>query len=79
VYQSYGAAIAQKRYEPAGFRLALGLKDVELVLSTGRESAVPLPLASLLRDRLLAQLAKGRAGSDWSSLARGASEDAGLG
>ena len=35
VYQRYGEMVAAKRHTPAGFKLPLGLKDVELVLATG--------------------------------------------
>jgi 3-hydroxyisobutyrate dehydrogenase-like beta-hydroxyacid dehydrogenase len=78
IFRSYGGAIAEKRYSPAGFRLALGLKDVELVLGAAKGSAVPMPLASLVRDRLLSGVARGRGDLDWSALAMGVSEDAGL-
>ena len=79
VYQGYGAAIAERRHtSAAGFRLPLGLKDVELVLRTAREANVPMPTASLLRDRFLHALAMGRADLDWSAIALGAREDAGL-
>ena len=37
-----------------------------------------MPLASLLRDRLLAAVARGRGDLDWSALGIGAAEDAGL-
>ncbi len=78
IYKNYGAAIAEEQFEPAGFRLSLGLKDMQLVLDAARAELVPMPLASLLRDRLLAQMAHGRETLDWSALALGASEDAGL-
>jgi 3-hydroxyisobutyrate dehydrogenase-like beta-hydroxyacid dehydrogenase len=78
VYRNYGNVIAQKRYEPAGFRLALGHKDVRLVYQSGEASQVPLPLASLLRDRLLRLRAQGYDDIDWSGLALAASHDAGL-
>lgn len=41
IYQNYGHAIAHQQYEPAGFKLSLGLKDVTLV-QTARESQMPL-------------------------------------
>ncbi len=78
VYQHYGSAVAMRRHTPAGFRLPLGLKDVELVLRTARETATPMPTASLLRDRFMHAIAMGREDQDWSAVALGAREDAGL-
>jgi 3-hydroxyisobutyrate dehydrogenase-like beta-hydroxyacid dehydrogenase len=78
VYQGYGAAIANMRHTPAGFRLPLGLKDIEIVLRNAREANAPMPTASLLRDRFVHALAMGREEMDWSALALGAREDAGL-
>jgi 3-hydroxyisobutyrate dehydrogenase-like beta-hydroxyacid dehydrogenase len=78
VYQHYGAAVAARRHTPAGFRLPLGLKDVELVLRTAREMNTPMPTASLVRDRFVHALAMGREDLDWSAVALGAREDAGL-
>jgi 3-hydroxyisobutyrate dehydrogenase-like beta-hydroxyacid dehydrogenase len=79
IYQNYGRAIAEKRYLPASFRLSLGLKDMALALQTAADAKVPMPAASLVYDRLLAGVAKGRADMDWTALALGVSEDAGLG
>lgn len=78
VYANYGRQIAERRFDPPGFRLRLGLKDVNLVLGLGGASGVPMPLASLARDRLLAATARGRGDMDWAALALGAAEDAGL-
>ena len=78
IYRSYGDTIAGERYVPAGFRLALGEKDMALVLGAARESGVPMPAASLVHDRLLAGLGRGRADLDWAGLALAVSEDAGL-
>jgi 3-hydroxyisobutyrate dehydrogenase-like beta-hydroxyacid dehydrogenase len=78
VYQGYGAAIAHRRHSPAGFRLPLGAKDVNLVLKTAAEVNAPMPVASLLRDRFIGAIANGRADLDWSAVALGASDDAGL-
>ncbi|XGV97237.1 MAG: NAD(P)-dependent oxidoreductase [Leptolyngbya sp. BL-A-14] len=79
IYQNYGRLIAQQQYEPAGFKLALGLKDVTLALQTAKASQMPMPLASLLHDRLLAAVAKGKGDIDWTGLALTASEEAGIG
>jgi 3-hydroxyisobutyrate dehydrogenase-like beta-hydroxyacid dehydrogenase len=78
IYQNYGRIIATEQYEPPGFKLALGMKDIGLVLDAGQRSQVPMPLASLLRDRLIASLAHGRQDLDWTAIALAASEDAGL-
>jgi 3-hydroxyisobutyrate dehydrogenase-like beta-hydroxyacid dehydrogenase len=77
IYQNYGRLIAQQQYEPAGFKLSLGLKDVTLALQTARESQMPLPLASLLHDRLLSLVVEGKSDIDWTGLALKTSQEAG--
>ncbi len=77
-YRNYGRMIADKAYEPATFTLALGLKDVELALATGRETGVPLPSAELIRRQLIAAVAAGRGAQDWAALAEHIARDAGL-
>lgn len=79
IFGSYAAAIAEERYHPAGFALALGLKDVRLALAAADGAEVPMPVASLLHDRFLAGVATGRGGHDWSAIAGLAAEAAGLG
>ena len=69
VYRNYGALIAERRYEPAGFRLELGLKDVRLALAAGESARTPMPVASLLRDHLLEAIAQGDGERDWAALA----------
>lgn len=78
VYTGYGRLIADRQFEPAGFRLKLGLKDVSLALAAGHEASVPLPLASVIRDHCLEGIAHGRADADWSVLAEVAAQNAGL-
>lgn len=79
IYLGYGRAIAEKRFTPVGFRMPLGLKDVELAMDTAAEVKMALPTASLVRDRMLASLANGRDDMDWSAIALGVLDDAGLG
>ncbi|HEX9288359.1 MAG TPA: NAD(P)-dependent oxidoreductase [Anaeromyxobacteraceae bacterium] len=78
VYRGYGKILLEERFSPAGFALPLGLKDNRLLLETGERLAVPLPLASLVRDRMLAAMARGYGDQDWSAFARIAVEEAGL-
>jgi 3-hydroxyisobutyrate dehydrogenase-like beta-hydroxyacid dehydrogenase len=77
VYRTYGGFIAARKFEPAGFAAPLGLKDVRLTLAAAEELQVPLPVASLLRDRFLALLANGGAELDWSAVGYMAAQDAG--
>jgi 3-hydroxyisobutyrate dehydrogenase-like beta-hydroxyacid dehydrogenase len=77
-YRNYGGAIARHAYDPAGFALKLGLKDVNLALDTGEAAEVPMPLASLLRDRLLSLSAHGHGERDWAAIGAGAAADANL-
>ncbi|HEX4023555.1 MAG TPA: NAD(P)-dependent oxidoreductase [Steroidobacteraceae bacterium] len=69
VYQGYGRLIAERKFEPASFRLKLGLKDLRLVLAAGEAAQVPLPLASTVHDNLLDASAHGDADKDWVALA----------
>jgi 3-hydroxyisobutyrate dehydrogenase-like beta-hydroxyacid dehydrogenase len=78
IYENYGKLIADQRYEPPGFKLRYGLKDVRLALATAEEVAAPMPLASLMRDRYLSAVARGWGEIDWAGLARVAAADAGL-
>jgi 3-hydroxyisobutyrate dehydrogenase-like beta-hydroxyacid dehydrogenase len=68
VYRTYGQLIAGEQFEPAGFAASLGQKDVRLVLTAAEDLQVPMPVASLLRDRFLALLARGGADLDWSAV-----------
>ena len=66
------------RRDQVGFALPLGFKDVKLVLQAAEARTVPMPIASLLHDRMLSALARGYEKKDWSVLGRVAAEDAGL-
>ena len=77
VYKTYGGLIADRKFAPAGFAAPLGFKDVRLTLAAAETLRVPMPLASLLHDRLLTLLARGGDELDWSAIARLSEEDAG--
>jgi 3-hydroxyisobutyrate dehydrogenase-like beta-hydroxyacid dehydrogenase len=78
VYKTYGGLIVEGKHDHVGFALPLGLKDVRLVLQAADARAVPMPIASVLRDRFLTALARGHEDSDWSIVGQVAAEDAGL-
>src|SRR5439155_23021228 len=60
VYENYGKIIAERRFEPAGFNMTLGMKDVRLLLGAAEELAAPLPLASMIHDHMLSAIARGQ-------------------
>jgi 3-hydroxyisobutyrate dehydrogenase-like beta-hydroxyacid dehydrogenase len=78
VYKTYGGIIADERYQPAGFKMRLGLKDVRLVLAAAEAVDAPMPVASLIRDNLLTAVGRGMEDLDWSATAKLAAENAGL-
>ena len=78
VYRNYGSMIAADKFEPAGFKLPLGLKDNRLLLAAAEEVAVPMPIASLVHDRFVAALAQGLGEADWAAIARISYQNAGL-
>jgi 3-hydroxyisobutyrate dehydrogenase-like beta-hydroxyacid dehydrogenase len=76
-YVAYGGMIANDSYEPPGFRLELGLKDVRLALAAADAVGVAMPTTSILRDQHLAAVARGYGGLDWAALAKLAADMAG--
>lgn len=78
IYRTYGGIIAGQRYQPAAFKLRLGLKDIRLALAAAEAVDAPLPFASLIRDHILTAIARGMQDWDWSSTAKLAADNAGL-
>ena len=76
VYKGYGRLIADRKFEPAGFAASLGQKDIRLALAAAEELQVPMPVASLLRDRFLRLMAHGGEKLDWSAIGGLSAEDA---
>ena len=77
IYKTYGGLIAEGKFEPAGFAAPLGYKDIRLTLAAADDLRVPMPVASLLRDRFLTLLAQGGEALDWSGIGQLAARDAG--
>jgi len=78
IYKVYGGLIVSGEFEPAGFAAPLGQKDIRLTLAAAEELNVPMPLASLLRDRFLTLLAQGGENLDWAAISGLAAKDAGV-
>jgi 3-hydroxyisobutyrate dehydrogenase-like beta-hydroxyacid dehydrogenase len=78
VHKAYGGKIVERRYTPPGMTVPLATKDLRLLLAEAERSNVPMPLASLLHDRLVAVEARGWSDLDWSALGRLAAFEAGI-
>jgi 3-hydroxyisobutyrate dehydrogenase-like beta-hydroxyacid dehydrogenase len=77
-YRNYGKMIVEQAWTPAQFAMPLGVKDVELALSTARELGMRLPSGEMIREHLLQAIREGRAEQDWAALAGKLAADAGL-
>ena len=67
-YQRYGHYVANRVHEP-GFKLSLGLKDVDLALSAAEAVDLALPAARVVRAGMSAAIAQGLGDRDWSAFA----------
>ncbi|WP_440111246.1 NAD(P)-dependent oxidoreductase [Paenibacillus sp. QZ-Y1] len=70
VYQNYGAIMAEQRFEPAGFKMKLGMKDVALAIEAAQSVHAPLPLGELIHHHLYEGVARGYGELDWTALIR---------
>lgn len=70
VYTGYGQMIAERRYTPPGFTMALGSKDLGLAEEIAADAGIVLPSAPVLRRAFDAALASSDlADVDWSGVA----------
>ena len=78
LYEGYGRQLHQQAWDAAGFRLALGLKDVKLVGETAAECGARMRLGELLLNRFESAVANGLSDKDWTAIAEEIRADAGL-
>jgi len=78
IVKGYGKRVLDRDFKEGGFRMELGLKDINLLLQSADSARVPMPIATLLHNRLLSGIAKDRGYLDWSAIFFSAFEDAGL-
>ena len=69
VFINYSNVILNQRFDPAAFVMRLGLKDINLVLQQAESVSQPMPLASLLQEKLKQLVDHGHENLDWSALA----------
>jgi 3-hydroxyisobutyrate dehydrogenase-like beta-hydroxyacid dehydrogenase len=76
-YKRYGGFIASNSYEP-GFKLTLGLKDVNLALEAATDKKMVLPAAEIVRENMMQAIEQGLGAKDWSIVAKVTRRRAGL-
>ncbi|THU41030.1 NAD(P)-dependent oxidoreductase [Niastella caeni] len=72
IYINYGNIIVNRLFEPAGFSMQLGLKDVNLVLSQAAHVQHKMPLANLLQNHMQQLIEKKGPEVDWSTVSQAA-------
>jgi 3-hydroxyisobutyrate dehydrogenase-like beta-hydroxyacid dehydrogenase len=70
VYDGYGTMIAEHRYTPALFRVALGLKDAMLASELAEKLGAELPIAAVAAAHLRTAEAAGWGDKDWAVIGR---------
>lgn len=68
VFKTYGKIIAEQRFTPPGFKMTLGLKDLNLFLSASKEFSLDLAFANVLKERFIASINNGHEDLDWSAI-----------
>jgi len=78
VFKSYGLMILNRQYEPAGFALTLGLKDVNLARSAAQGLGVTMPTAELLKTNYDQAVSWGWQDRDWAAIGEVPAKKAGV-
>jgi 3-hydroxyisobutyrate dehydrogenase-like beta-hydroxyacid dehydrogenase len=69
IYINYGNILLKKAYQPAGFSLRLGLKDVNLMVEQASSVDANVPFGKLLQKRLKDGVENDLAEYDWTAIA----------
>jgi 3-hydroxyisobutyrate dehydrogenase-like beta-hydroxyacid dehydrogenase len=69
VYINYSNLLLKEMFQPAGFALRLGLKDVNLVMEQSSEVKAEMPVGKLMQQRFNECVAKGLGDLDWTAVA----------
>lgn len=78
VFKAYGQMILNRQYDPAGFLLTLGLKDVNLARSAAEGLGASMPTADLLKDNYEQAIAWGWQDKDWAAIGEVPAKKAGV-
>ena len=78
VFKSYGMMVMKQQYEPAGFLLTLGLKDVNLARAAASGLGVEMPTADLLTTNYEQAIQWGWQDKDWAAIGEVSAKKAGV-
>ena len=70
IYRNYGNLVVQKKFEPAGFALKLGFKDMKLAEDAARELNLKLALSEILHAHLDEAVKAGLGDKDWTAVSQ---------
>jgi len=65
--KEYVTRIAERDFDPPGFEIAVGLKDIELMIAAAHDVNLKLTNAEAIRTKIRAAIRSGLRGKDWSS------------
>ena len=78
VFKAYGTMILNRQYEPAGFALNLGLKDVNLARAAAEGLGAQMPTAELLKAHYDEAVSWGWQDKDWAAIGEVSAKKAGV-
>ncbi len=78
VFKNYGTMVLNRQYEPAGFALTLGLKDVNLARAAAEGMGMTMPTADLLKTHYDEAVSWGWQDKDWAAIGEVPAKKAGV-
>jgi 3-hydroxyisobutyrate dehydrogenase-like beta-hydroxyacid dehydrogenase len=69
VYINYSNILLKEMFQPAGFALKLGLKDVNLLMKQSSDAKAEMPIGKLMQQRLNESVQNGLGDYDWTAIA----------
>ena len=78
VFKNYGTMILNREYEPAGFALTLGLKDINLARAAAEGLSMTMPTAELLKRHCDEAVGWGWHDKDWAAIGEVPAKKAGV-
>lgn len=78
IYQRVSKLLLERKFPPGSAPARLALKDNRAIIAAGEKFGAPLPIASIVHDRLVALIAQGDGQIDYAAISLLVRRDAGL-